>query len=153
MNVYFPNGGRGPERLAFKLKYYDLFLKHIESLCKKGFSIIFCGDVNTAHKEIDLARPKENVKHSGFLPEERAWVDTLVEKGYVDTFRFFYPDKAGIYSWWDAKTFARERNIGWRLDYFFVSLDLKEKLKKASILEDVLGSDHCPVTLDIDIKF
>ena len=149
LNVYFPNGGGGPERLKYKMHYYEEFLKFIEKLQKKGKKVIFCGDVNTAHTEIDLSRPKENQNTSGFLPAERAWLDEVVQKGYIDTFRFFHPTKKESYSWWDMKTFARDRNIGWRIDYFFVSKDLKEKLKKADILSNIFGSDHCPVLLEL----
>ncbi len=152
LNIYFPNGGRGPERLKYKMEYYDHFLKFIENLRKKGKKIIFCGDVNTAHTEIDLSRPNENLKTSGFLPEERAWLDEVIKKGYLDTFRLLYPKKIEKYSWWDMKTFARERNIGWRIDYFFVSHDLKDKVKKAEILDTIFGSDHCPVLLELDFK-
>ena len=149
INTYFPNGGGGPERLEYKLKYYDVFLSYIEGLKKKGYGIIFTGDVNTAHTEIDLARPKENVENTGFLPIERAWIDTVISKGYVDTFRTLHPEKTGAYSYWDMKTFARERNVGWRIDYFFVSENLSPNVKKAEILSDVFGSDHCPIFLNI----
>jgi len=148
-NVYFPNGGGGPERLAYKMRFYDKFLKHIEKVRKtENKNIIFTGDVNTAHNEIDLARPKENEKSTGFLPEERAWIDKVVLTGYIDTFRHFNPDKKEAYSWWDMKTFARERNVGWRIDYFFVSKEMIKKIKKAEILSDVYGSDHCPISLE-----
>jgi len=150
-NVYFPNGGASTERLNFKLEFYDRFLAHIESLRKTGKSIIVCGDVNTAHKEIDIARPKENVNNSGFMPIERAWLDKLIEHGYVDTFRMFNHD-GGQYTWWDMKTAARERNVGWRLDYFFASEDLKDRIRSAYIMPEVLGSDHCPVGLDVDVN-
>jgi len=148
LNGYFPNGGVDPERLKYKLEFYDQFLKFIEKLRKQGKSVIFCGDINTAHNEIDLSRPKENSNHTGFLPIERAWIDKVIEKGYLDTFRFLHLDKIK-YSWWDMKTFARDRNVGWRLDYFFVSSDLKDKIKKAEILDDMTGSDHCPVLLEL----
>ena len=148
-NIYFPNGGVNPARLKYKLDFYDTFLKHIETLRKKGKKIIFCGDVNTAHEEIDLARPKSNEKHTGFLPEERAWIDEVINHGYVDTFRYFNPRKTEAYSYWDMKTSARDRNVGWRLDYFFVSNNLLPQVKKASILSNVYGSDHCPVMLEI----
>lgn len=151
LNCYFPNGKRSPERLQHKMDYYDAFLKFIEKERKKGRSVIFCGDVNTAHEEIDLARPKENSKISGFLPEERAWMDELIARGYIDTFRHFYPDKKDAYSWWDQFTHARERNVGWRIDYFFVSSDLVPKLKKAFIESETYGSDHCPVGIEINI--
>lgn len=149
LNIYFPNGGGGPERLKYKLEFYDAFLDYIEKLRKKGKKVIFCGDVNTAHEEIDLARPKENEKNTGFLPEERAWIDELINHGYVDTFRHFYPRKAGAYSYWDMKTAARERNVGWRIDYFFVAPELVSKISAVGISENVYGSDHCPVWLEM----
>ncbi len=150
INCYFPNGGGGPERLKFKLEYYQEFLKYLKKNRKKYHKIVFCGDVNTAHQEIDLARPKENEKNTGFLPEERAWIDELMTNGYTDTFRYFNPDKISAYTYWDMKTFARERNVGWRIDYFFVSKEFLPKIKKASILKDIHGSDHCPIALEID---
>jgi exodeoxyribonuclease-3 len=149
INTYFPNGGGGPERLAYKMKYYDAFISYVDRLREAGYSVIFTGDVNTAHRAIDLARPKENEGNTGFLPEERAWIDTVIEHGYIDTFRFLNPEKKDAYSWWDMKTFARERNVGWRIDYFFVSDDLQVAIKKADILANVLGSDHCPVLLEL----
>ena len=147
--VYFPNGGRGPERMDYKLRYYDAFLEYIEKVRKTGKSIIFCGDVNVAHHEIDLARPEENLTTSGFLPEERAWADQVENAGYVDAYRHFHPNKAGAYTYWDSWRGMRERNIGWRLDYFFVSSDLVPKMKKCEIEPEIYGSDHCPVVLDI----
>lgn len=147
--VYFPNGGGGPVRLKYKLDFYDAFLEHIERLRKSGKKIIFCGDVNTAHEEIDLARPKENETNTGFLPEERAWLDEVVAAGYIDTFRYFYPEKRDQYSYWDMKTRARERNVGWRIDYFFVDPALAGRLKKAGILNEIYGSDHCPISLEL----
>jgi len=147
LNIYFPNGGGGPERLKFKLKYYDIFLDYIDDLKKKGYEIIFCGDINTAHTAIDLARPKENEGNTGFLPVERAWLDKVVAHGYVDTFRHFYPTDVGKYTYWDMKTFARERNVGWRIDYFFVSSGLLKKVEKTRILDNVMWSDHCPIEL------
>ncbi|HOJ29269.1 MAG TPA: exodeoxyribonuclease III [Spirochaetota bacterium] len=149
-NIYFPNGKASKERLQYKMDFYDAFLVHAEKLRKKGMSIVMCGDVNTAHTEIDLARPKENENVSGFLPEERAWIDTFINKGYTDTFRLFIKE-GGHYSWWDYKTKARERNIGWRIDYFFVSNDLVPKVKDAFILDKVEGSDHCPVGIVLEI--
>jgi len=150
-NVYFPNGKASKERLQYKLKFYDLFLDLVDRLKSKGKKIVFCGDVNTAHKEIDLARPKQNEKISGFLPVERAWMDRLVEHGYLDTFRIFNPN-GGNYSWWDLKTKARERNVGWRIDYFFVSDNLKDAVKSAFILKEVTGSDHCPVGIELEVE-
>ena len=147
-NVYFPNGKASKERLDYKLKFYDLFLNHIDQLKDKGVKIVICGDINTAHKEIDLARPKANQKISGFLPEERAWMDRLVAHGFLDTFRIFHPEE-GQYSWWDLKTRARERNVGWRIDYFFISDNLKDKIRSAFILKEVKGADHCPVGIEL----
>jgi exodeoxyribonuclease III len=147
-NIYFPNGGQGNVRVSYKLEFYDVFLEKIEAERKKGRSIIFCGDVNTAHKEKDLSRPKENAKNTGFLPQERAWLDQVVSLGYIDTFRLF-ESEGGHYSWWDYYTRARERNVGWRLDYFFTSQNLKTKIKKAYLLPDVMGSDHCPAALEL----
>lgn len=143
-NIYFPNGGRGDDRVQFKLRFYDAFLGICEDLRKQGRPVIACGDYNTAHKDIDLARPKENQKTSGFLPEERAWLDKYVGMGYLDTFRQFdsSPEK---YTWWDQRFNSRERNVGWRIDYFFVTPDLKSRLESAFILDQVMGSDHCPV--------
>jgi exodeoxyribonuclease III len=152
INTYFPNGGGGPIRLDYKLKYYDHFLKYINRLVKRGYSVVFCGDVNTAHSEIDLARPKENVTNTGFLPIERAWIDKVTKAGFVDTFRLLYPDKKEIYTYWDMKTFARERNVGWRIDYVFVSPSLKDKVKEVGAMDRVLGSDHCPIFVDLKIK-
>ena len=149
LNVYFPNGGGGPDRLKYKLDFYDEFLKFIEKLRKKNRKIIFCGDVNTAHEEIDLARPKQNEENTGFLPEERAWIDEVIYSGFTDVYRYFYPNKKDMYTYWDMKTRARDRNVGWRLDYFFVSNDLLHRIKSIKILSDVYGSDHCPVTIEL----
>ncbi len=146
LNVYFPNGKARPERLLYKLKFYAEFLVYVKKLLKSGRQVIFTGDVNTAHKEIDLARPKENAKVSGFLPEERAWIDGVMNAGFVDTFRLFHPGP-GHYSWWDQLSGARERNVGWRIDYFFVSSGLVPRVKEAFILPEVMGSDHAPVGL------
>lgn len=152
LNIYFPNGGSGDTRLKYKLEFYKEFLQYIKKLSKAGKKIIFCGDVNTAHHEIDLARPKENIDNSGFMPIEREWLDKFESAGFIDTFRFFSPNKKDIYSWWDMKTRARDRNVGWRIDYFYTSSNLKNNLKHANILTDVQGSDHCPVSLDLNIK-
>jgi exodeoxyribonuclease-3 len=149
-NIYFPNGKKNQERLDFKLNFYDTFLAYADNLKAKGKNIIVCGDFNTAHKEIDLARPKENEKISGFLPIERTWFDTFIDHGYVDTFRHFNkePDQ---YSWWDMKTRARDRNIGWRIDYFFVNKEFMSNVKNAFIMQYVIGSDHCPIGLEIEV--
>ncbi|MEX0917450.1 MAG: exodeoxyribonuclease III [Candidatus Paceibacterota bacterium] len=151
-NVYFPNGGQGPHRIKYKLEFYDAFLEYIEKLRKKQPYIIFGGDLNTAHEEIDLARPKENEENTGFLPVEREWIDEVIRHGYIDTFRHFYPEKEGAYTYWDLKTRARDRNVGWRIDYFFTSRELQKRLKKATIHKEVFGSDHCPLSLELKEK-
>lgn len=148
-NVYFPNGKMSQERLRYKLDFYDAFLRVADIFKKKGIGVVVCGDFNTAHKEKDLARPKENEKVSGFLPIEREWIDEFISHGYIDTFRHFN-EEPEWYTWWDYQTRARERNVGWRIDYFFVSNDLLAKLKGAFIMRDVMGSDHCPVGLVLD---
>ncbi len=147
-NIYYPNGGSGNKRVPFKLDFYDAFLTKVMALRQQGRHIVICGDVNTAHEEIDLARPKENSRNTGFLPEERAWLSKFIACGFVDTFRHFCK-APGCYSWWDYKTGARARNIGWRLDYFFVDQGFLPQVKKAFILKDVMGSDHCPVGIEI----
>jgi exodeoxyribonuclease-3 len=148
-NIYFPNGQSGGERLQYKLDFYDEALKYFNKLAKKGKKLVICGDYNTAHRAIDLARPKENEKTSGFLPEERAWLDKLVAAGFIDTFRALHPE-AVAYSYWDQRTGARARNIGWRIDYHFISTNAKSHLKDAFILPEVMGSDHCPVGLVLE---
>jgi len=148
-NVYFPNGKASSERLQYKLEFYEAFLKHIEELKKKGKKIIFCGDVNTAHKEIDLARPKENEDISGFLPIERKWIDRVVDKGYTDSLREFHPE-ADLYTWWSQRSGARERNVGWRIDYVFLQKELMNYAVNAYTLPSVMGSDHCPMALELD---
>ncbi len=150
LNIYFPNGGASPERLAYKLDFYQHFLKYIKGLHKKRKNIIFCGDVNTAHNEIDLARPKENEKNSGFMPIERVWLDKFVEVGLYDTFRMFHT-RGEAYTWWDMKTRARDRNVGWRIDYFWVDKEMQKKVTDAFILAEVMGSDHCPVGVKLSI--
>jgi exodeoxyribonuclease-3 len=150
-NIYFPNGKASAERLRYKMAFYRAFLKHVDRLKAEGRNVVICGDVNTAHKEIDLARPKENEKVSGFLPQERAWIDEFIARGFVDTFRLFNREP-GQYTWWDLKTRARERNVGWRIDYFFVSDNLKKDVRAAYILAEVMGSDHCPIGLDVVVS-
>lgn len=147
-NIYFPNGKASKERLQYKMEFYDAFLEHVDKLKNQGKNLLICGDVNTAHKEIDLARPKENEMISGFLPEERAWMDKFISHGYLDTFRIFV-GAGGHYSWWSFRTRARVRNVGWRLDYFFVSQEFKDAVKSAFILTEVMGSDHCPVGVEL----
>lgn len=149
VNVYFPNGGGPPERLRYKLDFYDCFLDFINKLHGKHRNILVCGDVNVAHKAIDLARPKENETHVGFLPIERAWMDKFVLNGWIDVFRHYFPDKTDAYTYWDMKTFARERNVGWRIDYFFSSPEMLSNIKDIKILDDILGSDHCPIKLTL----
>lgn len=149
-NIYFPNGGRGPEWVAHKLDFYRHFLKLAQKYMKKGRPVVVTGDVNTAYAEIDIARPKENVKKSGFMPEEREALGEFFAAGLVDTFRHKYPDTVK-YTWWDQVTRARERNVGWRLDYFFVSPDLRDKVVDAAVHDDVMGSDHCPISLTLDV--
>ncbi len=144
LNIYFPNGKQGPDRLKYKLEFYDVFLKFVDGLKARGEKVVVCGDVNTAHTEIDLARPKENSRVSGFLPEERAWIDRFISHGLIDTFRRFTPEP-GHYTWWDLKTGARKRNVGWRIDYFLVTEDLLPSVSKAFIMPEVMGSDHCPI--------
>lgn len=149
INCYFPNGGGGPERLQYKLDFYNAFLVFINKLKKENKNIIFCGDVNTAHQEIDLARPKENQENTGFLPIERAWIDKVVKNNWVDVFRNFYPNKKDVYTYWDQKTRARDRNVGWRIDYFFAHQPFVEKIKSFKTLTDYFGSDHCPIMIEM----
>ena len=150
INIYYPNGKASEERLQYKMDFYDAFLEFANNLVEKGKKLIICGDVNTAHKEIDLARPKENENTSGFLKIERDWMDKFFSHGYIDTFRMFNSEPDN-YTWWDMQTRARERNVGWRIDYFFVSESLRSNVKNAFIMPEVMGSDHCPVGLEIEI--
>lgn len=150
MNVYFPNGQNGEERLQYKLGYYDAFLRYAEEQ-RASKPIVVCGDFNTAHKPIDIARPKENEETSGFLPIERAWMDRFCEAGYVDTFRLINGNKPDEYSWWSFRSMARERNVGWRIDYFFVSKELAPNVRNAWIEQGVYGSDHCPIGLELNV--
>jgi exodeoxyribonuclease-3 len=147
INCYFPNGGRDLSRVPFKLRFYDAFLDRCDQLRKQGQTVLFCGDVNTAHKPIDLAHPKENEKNTGFLPEERAWMDRAMQAGYVDAFRHFHPDLTGQYTWWSTVTRSRAKNVGWRIDYFFVASEALPRVTAAFIQPEVMGSDHCPVGL------
>ncbi|MGL4722880.1 MAG: exodeoxyribonuclease III [Desulfovibrionaceae bacterium] len=150
LNIYFPNGQNGSARLQYKMEFYDAFLQYAKEL-RKSKPIIAVGDYNTAHKEIDLTHPKQNMKESGFLPEERAWIDSFIEAGYIDTFRYMNPEVVEKYSWWSYKTKARERNVGWRIDYIFISEELRSSLQKAWIADDVYGSDHCPVGITLSL--
>ncbi len=149
VTVYTPNSQRELTRLDYRMEWEDAFKKYLDSLKEKK-SVIVCGDMNVAHEEIDLKNPKTNRKNAGFTDEEREKMSVLLNDGYIDTYRYFYPDKEGVYSWWSYRFKAREKNAGWRIDYFIVSDDLKDKLVSASIHTDVLGSDHCPVELVIN---
>ena len=145
-NIYFPNGGRGAEWVSHKLAFYRRFLAVAQGYMQDGRPVVVTGDFNTAYAEIDLARPKENVAHSGFMPEERLGLGEFFQAGLVDSFRRLHPDTVK-YTWWDQVTRARERNVGWRLDYFMVSADLQEHILAADIHDDLPGSDHCPISL------
>lgn len=149
-NIYFPNGQMNDERLEYKLRFYDKCLEHMQMSRSKGKPVIVTGDYNTAHKEIDLANPKENSKYSGFLPIERAWLDKLVADGWVDTFRSFNSEPEQ-YTWWSYRATARPRNIGWRIDYFFVDAAHQSCVVDAGIRQDIMGSDHCPIYIKINL--
>jgi exodeoxyribonuclease III len=148
MSCYFPNSQRDHARLPYKLKFCEKFLKHVELRRQSGENILICGDFNIAHKEIDLKNPKTNQENPGFLPQERAWMDQFVEKGYVDVFRKF-ESGGGHYTWWSYRPGVREKNVGWRLDYFFSSPEFSDRLKSASHRCDIWGSDHCPVVIEL----
>jgi len=148
LTAYVPNGSRDHSRVPFKMAYKNKLLAACERLRQDGRSVVVCGDINTAHREIDLARPSQNKNSTGFLPVERAWIDSFLDLGYFDTFRSMHPERIA-YSWWAYWGGARERNVGWRLDYFFVSPDLWPSVRAAEIHPDVLGSDHCPVSLTL----
>ncbi len=150
LDIYFPNGKMSQERLDYKMGFYDAFLDYVDGLRAGGKKIIVCGDLNTAHTELDIARPRENAKRSGFLPEERAWMDKFEAHGFIDTYRAFEKG-GGHYTYWDMRTGARERNVGWRIDYFHIGDDLRKNLTGAFIEADVPGSDHCPVGIEIDL--
>ncbi len=151
-NIYFPNGQMSEERLQYKLDFYNDFLVYAEKLRQSGRSLIITGDFNTAHNDIDLKHPKPNSKRSGFLRIERDWLDKIVKMGYVDTFRYFFPDTVK-YSWWSYRFNARKNNAGWRIDYFFVTSDIIDKgwIKEPFIDNTIVGSDHCPVGLLLEI--
>lgn len=149
ITAYFPNGSRDHSRVPFKMAYKAAFLDFTEKLRADGKRVIFCGDVNTAHQPIDLARPNENRNTTGFLDEERVWIDEVVEKGYLDIWRTLYPDATDQYSWWAYWGGARARNVGWRIDYFFITPDLRDSIADAAIHMDIEGSDHCPISLTL----
>lgn len=148
-NIYFPNGQRGQERVSYKLDFYASLLGICDRLLASGENVIITGDFNTAHMPVDLANPKENETNSGFLPEERLWVEKYLEHGFVDIYRRLYPERVQ-YTWWTYRMGARQRNIGWRIDYFLVSEKLAGRVRDVLIHDQVTGSDHCPVTLLID---
>lgn len=148
VTVYTPNSQNELARLSYRMEWEDAFLAYLKKLEEKK-PVIFCGDLNVAHREIDLKNPKTNRKNAGFTDEERGKFSRLLENGFLDTFRYFYPEKEGIYSWWSYRCKAREKNAGWRIDYFVVSRCLEERLKAAEIYTQVYGSDHCPVELEI----
>ena len=150
MSTYLPNGKASEERLRYKMEYKEAFLDYANSLRTQGKSVVFCGDINTAHNEIDLTHPKPNSKYSGFLREERDWMDKVVDQGYIDSYRRLNPDKEGAYSWWSMRSGARQKNVGWRIDYIFISPDLLDNVVTAEIHADVMGSDHCPISLTLD---
>lgn len=152
VNVYAPNSQDGLARLAYRMEWEEAFQGYLMNLDAKK-PVIICGDLNVAHKEIDIKNPSSNRKNAGFTDEERAKLTQLLDQGFIDTFRHFYPDKTGAYSWWSYFRNARERNSGWRIDYFLVSERLRDSLLSAAIHSDILGSDHCPVGLELDIKF
>lgn len=145
-NIYFPNGGAENKRVPFKLEFYNELLNTCDDLHQKGENIIITGDFNTAHNEIDLANPKSNEKNTGFLPEEREWIDRYLEHGFVDAFRELYPERED-YTWWTYRYNARKKDIGWRLDYFLVSEALMDRVEDVVIHNEIMGSDHCPVSL------
>lgn len=150
ITVYTPNSQNELKRLDYRMEWEDAFLAYLKNL-EKTKPVVVCGDMNVAHKEIDLKNPKTNRKNAGFTDEERGKMSALLDSGMIDTFRYFYPEQKDIYSWWSYRFHAREKNSGWRIDYFLVSEILKDRLQDAKIHTDVMGSDHCPVELDINI--
>jgi exodeoxyribonuclease III len=148
-NIYFPNGQKDEDRLKYKLEFYDKLLEYWNCEVEKGKKLIVCGDYNTAHTPMDIKNAKANEKTSGFLQIERDWLDKLIENGYTDTYRFVNPEKIE-YSWWSNMFKSRERNVGWRIDYHFISNSLIPKIKDSKILTDVFGSDHCPIMVEIE---
>ena len=151
VNCYTPNSKRELERLDYRMIWEDEVRNYLKSIKKKK-PVVYCGDLNVAHNEIDLKNPSSNHKNAGFTDEERSKMTELLNSGFIDTFRYKYPDKIGAYSWWSYMFHARENNAGWRIDYFIVSDSIKDKIIDAKILSDVMGSDHCPVELDLDIN-
>lgn len=149
LNIYFPNGGKSPLAWKEKIIFYEKFLEYINQIRKEKRIVLWCGDVNCAHEEIDLARPKENINSIGFLPEERAWISKCIDQKWIDVWRKTNPMKTEVYSWWHVITRARLRNVGWRIDYFFCDTTFFPKIKNIEYLTNQMGSDHCPVLLEI----
>ena len=150
VNIYTPNSKRELERLDYRQVWEDEIREYLSQL-KENKPVIMCGDLNVAHKEIDLKNPKTNRRNAGFTDEEREKMTELLESGFIDTYRYLYPDKENAYTWWSYMGKAREKNVGWRIDYFIVSNNLKDKIKEAKIYAEIMGSDHCPVSLEINI--
>jgi exodeoxyribonuclease-3 len=150
--AYFPNSQEAGARLDYKLAFCKAIQGYCDTLVSQGRHLVLCGDYNIAHTPLDLARPKENEGNPGYLPEERAWMDTFTHAGYVDTFRHFHPGETGQYSWWSYRTAARKRNVGWRIDYHCVDVGFLPQVQRATIRSDVLGSDHCPVVLEVNLE-
>lgn len=151
LNAYVPNGGQGPHRLSYKFDFLDSMLLKMNALRAEGFSVVLCGDINIAHEAIDLAHPEAHEEDTGFLPEERAWIDEVINQGYIDIFRYRNPGKTGAYTYWDQRFGARQRNAGWRIDYFLISPDLLPRVKETGILSEIYGSDHCPISLEVNL--
>jgi exodeoxyribonuclease III len=149
VNVYVPNGQRDLGRVSYKLKFYEILLRRCQELREGGREVIICGDINTAHQEIDLKNPKENQNTTGFLAEEREWISKFLAHGYIDIYRYLFPEKIQ-YTWWSYVTQARRRNVGWRIDYFLISSRLLERVRNTEILDDFPGSDHCPISLTME---
>ena len=152
-SIYFPNGGQGEDRVDYKLRFYDAFLDNCLSWIKRGRHVVTLGDYNTCHTEMDIARPAENENVSGFLPVERAWIDQYIAAGFEDTFRTLHPDARDAYTWWSNRANSRARNVGWRIDYAFVDAGLSQNVSDAQIYTEVLGSDHCPISVDLEMPF
>lgn len=149
-NVYFPNGGQGPDRVAYKLEFYEMLLKYMQQVIESGKHVVLTGDFNTAHTEIDLARPKQNTTTSGFLPEEREWIDRYLNAGFVDCFRDF-EEGPEHYTWWSYRRQARDRNVGWRIDYFMVNQGFRQSVVNCRHHTETKGSDHCPLELELSL--
>ncbi len=152
-SIYFPNGGQGEDRIDYKLRFYDAYLDNCMDWLKRGRHVVTLGDFNTCHQEIDIAHPKENEDVSGFLPVERAWIDKYISAGFTDTFRLMHPNLTDAYTWWSNRANSRERNIGWRIDYAFVDSAIEKNVTGAQIHPEIEGSDHCPISVDLEPPF